>query len=193
MCGRYLFTAESSPEIQQIIQEIQQRSEPSEWKVGEVFPSNRAPVLVPENDKIAPDLLTWGFQTPKALIINARSETVEEKPTFRESIQMRRCVIPASGFYEWSKDKRKYFFQMPEEQALYMAGIYQKRGDEWCYCILTTAPNKSVKEVHDRMPLVLPKRSIQDWIMDHDGYAGLLSSTPPELTKTAVDAQTGLW
>lgn len=71
--------------------------------------------------------------------------------------ETRRCVIPASGFYEWSTDKRKCLFRLPDAQTLYMAGIYEQQQDECRYCILTTEANESVRGSHPRMPVVLQR------------------------------------
>ena len=124
MCGRYQFTAEDSKEIQRIVQEVQERCGRDQFTPGDVYPSTKAPVLLEAHGGVTPDLLYWGFQTPQALVINARSETAEQRSLFRDSLEQRRCVIPSTGFYEWSKDKRKYLFRLPDQQVLYMAGIY---------------------------------------------------------------------
>ena len=102
------------------------------------------------------DLFRWGFPNfyRKGVIINARAETAEDKPTFRPCLEAGRCVIPSAGFYEWDADKRKIRFYQPGH-ALYMAGLYRVYEGKPCYVILTTAANPSVADVHDRMPLVL--------------------------------------
>lgn len=193
MCGRYQFTAEGHQEIQQIIQEVEARCGLNQFTPGDVYPSAQAPVLLEDNGGIVPDLLHWGFQAQKSLLINARSETADTKPLFRDSLQHRRCVIPSTGFYEWSKDKRKYLFRPPEQQILYMAGIYQTQGDKNYYCILTTEANNSVREIHPRMPVVLTPDFINTWVLNPVTCRELLKKTPPQLLATAVDNQTSLW
>ena len=112
MCGRYQFSAEQSAEILQTIQEVQDKFGTNAVKAmrqGEIVPGCKMPVLLPSEEGPTPELLVWGYRTPKSLIINARAETAAEKPMFAESVQHQRCVIPSTGFYEWDGDKRKFF------------------------------------------------------------------------------------
>lgn len=162
MCGRYQFTAEQCEEIRRIAQAIQQKYGKGAWTPGDVRPANVAPVILSEGGKLAPRLMKWGYQPPGTLVINARAETAAAKPMFRESVRRRRCLIPSTGFYEWDANKRKYFFTLPGQDVLYMAGLYERRDNEDCYCVLTTAPNKSMQPIHDRMPLILTGSSGAD-------------------------------
>ena len=196
MCGRYQFTAEQSAEILQIIQEVQDKcgdKAAEAIRQGEVVPGCKMPVLLGSDEGPSPELLVWGFRMPKSLIINARAETVLEKTMFSESAQARHCVIPSTGFYEWDGDKRKFLFTMPDAPALYMAGIFDVRGGVPCYCILTTAANDSMREVHDRMPLVLEREQVEPWLYDTKTTETFLKMTPPPLQKQLLDAQIGLW
>ena len=84
---------------------------------------------------------------------------------FRRSIAFQRCVIPATGFYEWDAAKHKYFFQMPG-QPIYLAGIYDTISGVNCFIILTTEPNDSVAPIHDRMPLLLSHEQVRPWLVD---------------------------
>ena len=121
---------------------------------------------------------------------NARAETVTEKPMFRRSIAFQRCVIPATGFYEWDAAKHKYFFQMPG-QPLYLAGIYDNISGVNCFIILTTEPNDSVAPIHDRMPLLLSHEQVRPWLVDAGAALELLCSRPPLLQRTSCDGQLG--
>jgi putative SOS response-associated peptidase YedK len=123
-------------------------------------------------------------------IINARAETVTEKPMFRRSVAFQRCVIPATGFYEWDSAKHKYFFQMPG-QPIYLAGIYDTINGVNCFIILTTAPNDSVAPIHDRMPLLLSHEQVRPWLVDAGAALELLCSRPPLLLRTSCDGQLG--
>lgn len=193
MCGRYQFTAEQSAEILQIIQEVSRRYGDDTWSQGEVCPTNVAPVLVSEEQGIVPALYTWGFPMPGRPLINARAETAEGKPMFRESVASCRCAIPSTGFFEWDGDKRKYLFTLPGEDALYMAGIYTIRGGRPCFCILTAAANESMRGIHDRMPLVLEKERVKPWLEDAGAARELLHQKPPQLVRAAADAQMRMW
>ena len=104
MCGRYLFTEAESEDIQNIINDVESRTGEGTVKRGEIFPTDRVPVLLPLGDSVRPELLTWGFlgfRGGKSIIINARSETAHEKQMFRNSLNSRRCIIPSTGFFEW--------------------------------------------------------------------------------------------
>ena len=192
MCGRYQFTAEQSAEILQIIQEVRDKfgaRAADGVRRGEITPGCKMPVLLASDEGPTPELLAWGFRTSKSLIINARAETALEKPIFAESVRARHCVIPSTGFFEWDGDKRKFLFTLPGSAALYMAGIYDVRGGVPCYCILTTAANESMREVHDRMPLVLTREQLDPWLYDAKATEGFLKLTPPPLDKQPLDAQ----
>ncbi|WP_066456511.1 SOS response-associated peptidase [Anaerotruncus rubiinfantis] len=197
MCGRYNFTAEESAELQEIVRQIEAKNAQAEWHVGEIFPTNTAPVLFWEQEQTSPDLLGWGFPGFKSgarTIINARAETAGERPMFRKSLDERRCVIPSSGFYEWQKlSKQKYLFRLPGEDALYMAGIWNEFAGERRFCIITTEANESIADVHSRMPVVLPKSEINEWLCNRRVAEEILHTVPPMLAREAVSAQTTLW
>lgn len=193
MCGRYQLAAAQSAEIQQILNAVQTAYGNGSWAPGEIRPTHRAPVLTEAGGVIVPRLMKWGYQLPHTLDINARAETAAEKPLFRESVASRRCLVPATGFYEWDSQKRKYLFTLPREGALYMAGLYDRRGNEDCYCILTTSPNASMRPVHDRMPLILTGEQRHRWLADDDAAARILTVVPPELMRTSAEAQISLW
>lgn len=193
MCGRYQFTMEQCAEILQIVREVERRYGQQAWKPGEIRPTAQAPVLVSTDGAIHPELQAWGYQLPGSLIINARAETAAEKPLFRDSVASRRCVVPSTGFFEWDSQKHKYLFNLPGEDVLYMAGLYAVREGKPRYCILTTAANDSMREIHDRMPLVLRKEQIAPWLERPEESENFLHMTPPLLEKSAADAQLRLW
>ncbi len=192
MCGRYQFAAEQSTEIQRIIQEVEERVD-RKVKTGDIYPTEQAPALLLEDGSVRPQLFTWGFPLNGKPMINARAESAEEKPLFRTSLQLQRCVIPSSGFFEWDRGKQKHLFRLPAEQVLYMAGLYEVRAGQEYYCILTTAANQSVRAVHDRMPLVLPKDRVHAWLQNAEEAKNLLHLVPPELEKVQAGAQLKLW
>ena len=191
MCGRYNFSAEESREIGKIIEEVQRKYGASSVKVGEVFPTNQVAMLVGEENELRPQPVIWGFpnfRSKSGVIINARSETAEEKRTFAESLKVRRCVVPTSGFYEWTQDKEKikYLFNCPSGGALYLAGLYNDYGDERRMVILTTAANKSVSDIHNRMPVVLSDNELADWVGNPNRALEILHRPGPLLEKVAV-------
>ena len=107
-----------------------------------------------------------------ARLINARSETVTEKPAFREAFKKRRCFIPADGFYEWQRTegkKQPFFFQLKDGHPFGFAGLWDRwmgedgKVTESC-TILTTAANEVLAPVHDRMPVILHEEDYEQWL-----------------------------
>lgn len=193
MCGRYQFTAEQCAEILRIVQDVERRHGAGAWTPGEICPTVPAPVLISSKGSVHPELFSWGYKTPGSLVINARAETAADKSMFRSSVASQRCVIPSTGFFEWDAQKHKYLFKVPGEDALYMAGLYSIREGKPCYCILTTAANDSMKDVHHRMPLVLKREQVSPWLEQPDTAGDFLHMTPPALVRTSADAQIRLW
>jgi putative SOS response-associated peptidase YedK len=124
-------------------------------------------------------MFRWGLvpswaQDPKKAVINARSETVANLPTFADSFRQRRCVIPADGFYEWQKKttkrKQPFCIRLVGDKPFAFAGIW----DSWkppsggaplpTCAILTTKPNELLKPIHDRMPVILAPKDYDVWI-----------------------------
>lgn len=196
MCGRYQFSAEQCEEIQRIAEAIDRKYAAGSWQPGEICPTAKAPVLLAGKSGMAPELMSWGYRTAGPLVINARAETAAEKPLFRDSVASRRCVIPSTGFFEWDAAKQKFFFTFPGETALYMAGLWTLQDGLPRYTILTTAANASMRPVHDRMPVVLPRGTLQPWLEDSSAAADILHTVPPELNAAPADsanAQLRLW
>lgn len=185
MCGRYtLMTDEEYRDLEKIVEEVSRATGTPVKTEGDVYPTNDAPVLLNREGRRLADLFKWGFPNfyRKGVIINARAETAEDKPTFRRCLEHGRCVIPSAGFYEWNPDKRKIRFYQPGH-ALYMAGLYRVYEDKPCYVILTTAANLSVADVHDRMPLVLQPDQIDPWLQDSGTALSILHASPPPLER----------
>jgi len=191
-----------------------------QMKTGEIFPGNEVPILLtaeadpfrPKPDsQPKPETATqplvepagdsqlialpmiWGFPGFKGsqLLINARQETVAEKPTFREAFADRRCVIPTTGFIEWSHDERgkavdKFRFNAPETQMLFLAGIYTFVGRELRFVILTTAADSAMAEIHHRQPLIIPAQMIRPWVNDPQAADQLLTGPGPDLVRSLM-------
>jgi putative SOS response-associated peptidase YedK len=119
--------------------------------------------------------LVWGLVPSWSIdgkgFINARAETLEDKPSFSDSFRVRRCLIPADGFYEWKRSgrsKRPFYFQMEDESPFAFAGIWDRwknRPQSIVSCaIITTHPNELVEELHDRMPAILLPEFYEAWL-----------------------------
>jgi putative SOS response-associated peptidase YedK len=119
----------------------------------------------------------WGLvinqeQGRRRYLINARAETVESRPTFAEAFAHRRCVIPASGFYEWtgpSYARQPFWIHRRDGDLLFFAGLYRDSakhdpGTQTAFTILTCAANSTLATIHDRMPVILSDRDADDWI-----------------------------
>jgi putative SOS response-associated peptidase YedK len=141
-----------------------------------IAPTQSVAVIVARGGERRLAMFQWGLipswsKEPKGFI-NTRSETLTDKPSFSESFQRRRCLIPADGFYEWQqngKSKQPYFFQMKDEAPFAFAGIW----DKWqsgehsitSCAIITTTPNELLATIHDRMPVILGDAEAQDsWL-----------------------------
>ena len=140
-------------------------------------------------------LLRWGLipswsKDAKigAKLINARGETVAEKPAFRAAFKHRRCLLPASGFYEWKAEagrKRPFEFRMADRAPFAMAGLWESwtgaGGEPVETCtIVTTAANELLAPFHDRMPVILDPPACKQWLATENGdAAGLLSLLRP--------------
>lgn len=127
-------------------------------------PSQLMPALVPFSDSAAWRSFTWGIE-PKwkgRPVINARSETVAEKPFFRRSFQERRCVVPATAYYEWRVRGEPWCIRPREEEPLLLAGIYSR---DQCV-VLTRAAHPDLAFIHDRMPVAMPREMLLPWLHD---------------------------
>jgi putative SOS response-associated peptidase YedK len=118
-------------------------------------------------------LLRWGFAGPNnAPLINARSETVATKPTFREAFAARRCLVPADSFYEWQaiagqKAKQPWRIGMRDGGLFAFAGLWQAEpafDHAECFTILTTVANDYLAPLHERMPVILPSEAFARWL-----------------------------
>lgn len=104
--------------------------------------------------------------------INARAETVHQRPAFRDAFKKRRCIVPADGFYEWSGPKgsrQPLWLHRPDGGLLLFAGLFeswQPEPDVWesTYTIITTEANNMLAPIHNRMPVILPEGRVDDWL-----------------------------
>ena len=189
MCCRYYM--ETSPELRPYI-EAANRSSLKDRLVsklarplvteGEVRPTDLVPVIAPSSKSQEPTVfpMVWGFTIPRrqTSLFNARVESATEKPTFKESWEKRRCIVTASWYYEWehlinastgkSKTGDKYMIQAKGSNVIYLAGLYRLEEIAGIqvpvFTILTREPSDEIRFIHDRMPVMLPKEYIREWV-----------------------------
>ena len=187
MCGRFQFTGEDPDERVAAILDILERTAPGRYTLGEIGPGAAAPGVVARGEKLAPIPAVFGFSGREGkLLINARSETAGEKPTFADCLRSRRIVLPAEAFFEWSRETReKYRFTVPGLSTFYLAGLYRREGEDTRFVILTRAANADMAPVHHRMPLILAPEAVRPWLTREDAARTLLTGEPPRLTVMA--------
>lgn len=111
----------------------------------------------------------WAKETSKALI-NARSESVREKRSFKASFTQRRCLVPADGFYEWSRvGKLPHFFTVNGGAPFAIGGIRDQGDDIPRCCLLTTGANAVLEPIHDRMPVIVSREHWEEWLSRGSG------------------------
>ncbi len=174
MCGRYVSIEEEElMEFRKIVDEVSKKISENEIKYGEVFPTNNVAVLYSHQNKRILSAAKWGFPNYKGgVVINARAESVGEKPMFRNSFITRRCVMPAAGYYEWltdSKTKTKYQIGINNKKIIYLAGLYNifvdKEGQRYpATTIITTTPHPDIEFIHNRMPVILSDNNVEKWL-----------------------------
>ena len=164
-----------------------------------VSPQSVVVVIRASNGELQLDEMLWGIRPNWARessshLINARSESLTEKPTFRNLLNQK-IVIPAEGFYEWKKDARTdtgartaktpYYFHNADGSSLLMAGIFQRSADPETgeivesFVILTTRANAMMSEYHDRMPVILPPDQVVEWLLEETTPSLVALLTPP--------------
>ena len=187
MCTRYYL--ELSPELRPIIEEAK-RSHLARNMVsslgrpfkseGEIRPTDMVPVIAPDKAgrrKVYP--MVWGFSVPglKKPLVNARVENAKDKSTFKESWVRRRCVVPASYYFEWShirsgnkvKAVDKYAIQPAGSDVTWLAGLYRVEKSyagllHPVFTVLTRAACPDLQKIHDRMPVMIHGEDIDAWI-----------------------------
>lgn len=191
MCGRYvLYSDKEEMAIKAIVAEVNKKYQMT-MKKGDIYPSDLAPVYTGQaaDPGIELKLMRWGYQRDfgkKTLLINARSETVLEKASFREDFLNRRCLIPAVGFYEWNQKKEKFRF-VGVDDLIYLGGFYHlpAKGSE-TFVIMTKSPVELVAAVHDRMPVIIPQNQASDFLYSTETALKLISENRVELKREAI-------
>lgn len=183
MCGRYTIT-QTPQQLQDVFDFVDRPDFPPRYNIA---PGQPVPIVRLEGGKRRLVLVRWGLvpgwskQMPSSMLINARGESVRDKPSFRDAFRYRRCLLPADGFYEWQAagkgPKQPYHVRLKSGRPFAMAGIWEHwqtaEGSELETCaIVTTEANEVLKPIHHRMPVILAPEDFEAWL-DVDG-------TPPE-------------
>jgi len=212
MCGRYLIT--SAPEaFRRLFRYREQADFPPRYNVA---PTQPVPIvrLVEGERQLA--LVRWGLvpawvKDPRgfSLIVNARGESVNDKPAFRNAMRRRRCLFPADGFYDWQDQggRKRPFCVRPKDGApIAFAGLWESwmgpNGEEMeTAAIVTTRANRELAPLHDRMPVIVPPDAFDFWLdcarVDAETAAALIAPAPegrleayevsPAVNRTAND------
>ncbi len=197
MCGRYYFDIDEE-ELKQIVQEVQKNVN-SEFKTGEIYPTNVVPIVTAQGATLA----KWGFPkwSGKGVVINARAEGLTDRIMFKNLVNSKRCIIPASGFFEWKQNtsgtKNKYYFKK-SGSALYMAGLFNTfyykteqlslfdiEEELPSYVIITKNANEYMADIHNRMPLIFTKEEMRTWL-NGENFDYLLHSNNAVLSHSIV-------
>jgi putative SOS response-associated peptidase YedK len=197
MCGRYALTA-TPEELQALMEYLEAEDFPPRYNIA---PTQPIAIVRFDHGACHFALVRWGLvpswvKDPKAfsLLINARSETAAEKPSFRAAMRYRRCLVPASGFYEWrrgpGKAKQPFWIRPKGGGLVAFAGLWETWSDSGgseidSGCILTTAANETIAPIHARMPVVIPPADFARWLEANDNPPGavadLLRPAPNDL------------
>ncbi|MEM8964154.1 MAG: SOS response-associated peptidase [Acidobacteriota bacterium] len=175
MCGRYTLSTDPG----ELLTELGVEPEAIQPRFN-IAPTQSLPVVRATKSGDGRELayLRWGLVPSWAKdekignrMINARSETAAEKPSFRSAMKRRRCLIPTDGFYEWKKEgsvKQPYHIHRADRRPFVFAGLWERwsRGEQPLdtFTILTTSPNPFMASLHDRMPVILPTETWNRWL-----------------------------
>ena len=196
MCGRYSLT--SAPEAMRQLFDLDGPLLNLEPRYN-IAPTQDAPVIrARDGGKRELAMLRWGLVPSWSKdgpdsgysMINARAETVADKPAYRGAFKDRRCLVPADGFYEWKKvgkEKQPFRFTMADGAPFLLAGLWARwrrpdGSDLQSFTIIVTTPNPLVAQVHDRMPVILDRAGAAQWLKGgaRDGLLALLVPFPAE-------------
>ncbi len=175
MCGRFVITSPPAA-IRQVFGYAEQPNFPPRYNIA---PTQPIPVVIVENGARHFRLMRWGLmpawvKDPRkfSLLINARRETVQDKPAFKNAIRRRRCLIPADGYYEWHVSdgrKRPYFIYRRDRHMLGMAGLAETwvgpNGEEVDTVAIVTAPaSRDLAVLHHRVPVTIVPDAFEQWL-----------------------------
>ena len=177
MCGRKTLTKGKIEIMEELF--VDEWEDDFDWEPSyNIAPTQISPVLLNDGKrKVKP--MCWGLvpswakdKTIGAKMINARSETLREKPSFQSLIYQKRCIVISDGYFEWKREgkkKKPYYIRDPDGKLLPMAGLWDewvdKQGKKWLtYTVITTDPSNQINHIHNRMPVILDKLEMDLWI-----------------------------
>ena len=178
MCGRFTLTRRDRRELAELLG-VDERDLRDYQPHYNIAPLQDHFVIRPRYERRELLAARWGLvnswaanSSSAASCINAKAETIETRPSFKDAFAKRRCIVPADGFYEWRgrKDNREPFWiHSPHGGLLWLAGLYelwQPEPSRWqrTFTIITTRANRLLEPVHDRMPVILDQRAAEDWM-----------------------------
>lgn len=207
MCGRY--SRDALPgDIEDAFQVVRGPTVMVPGPSWNVAPMQDAPIVGLANGERVLRVHRWGLvpswaePSTAARAINARAETVASKPTFRAAFAKRRCLVPATGFYEWQragKHKVPHLIHPTDQRLFAFAGLWEAKrtyaGELRTYAVITTEPNAVAARIHDRMPVILPRAAWDAWLdpaTPAEALQALLVPYAAERTEAyAVDPRVG--
>ena len=193
MCGRYQIDDDMRAIIERF--DIESIFNDAEAKIGEIFPTNQAPVIMNTGGKNILKIIKWGIRPVymNTDIINTRRESLFEKKLFNEGIISGRCLVPANSFYEWEKTgygKEKRKISLFENELMAFAGICMKMRDSKtgnemeAFSIITKEAPDHFRKIHDRMPVILKREDEVYWIgsgMTKDKICSMIDRSRSEM------------
>jgi len=187
MCGRWYVDMMADDELEEYYARLKNKNG---IKIkGDIYPSDHIMVIANNKNSIPSVFnMKWGYTIGKHLAFNARMESLNTKEIFMDGIQNRRCVIPANYYYEWKKDtKEKHSIQEKSHPVLYFLGIYRFENEEPVCTIITKNASPEMVSLHDRMPVIIPKELINDWLKKDVDVNLIFNQSLENLTYTKCD------
>jgi putative SOS response-associated peptidase YedK len=206
MCSRYILLEKH---YRAMLQRLGIAAPPPFVSRYNIAPNTPIPAVRSDPDTGTPsvDFLRWGLvpawskTSDGPPLINARADSVATKPSFRDAVRSRRCVVPATGFYEWhtvGRTKKPWLFQRKDEEPFGLAGLWEtwrapdNTSLETC-AFITTEPNEVMRPIHIRMPVMLSFEQCQRWLAEGpipaDELASLLAPPPAEIVSATAVSQ----
>jgi putative SOS response-associated peptidase YedK len=184
MCGRFTLTIADFEQLVALLGvEADKRMAPNYRRRFNVPPSDTHWIVTPKGDTQRAILpARWGFGRSKLPL--ARGETVTTNNMFKGAFAERRCIIPTSGFFEWTGEKgaRKphWFHPRDPDELVLLGGVYREGSEGFAFAIVTTAANEVVRPVHDRMPVIVAKKDVDRWLRGSEDAAEKLIHPAPK-------------